>query len=133
MLMRNYKSSLPGLIFQWPGSPLVASCQYCLQNSQTRRSGWRNISARLLLLLSTGLFCRVASFIMLTLHSVPCTKHIKKVWFGAGTGTHWKKREICVSEHESVRMIDLQSVRLGRSGLLNEIINLGYSWDQGYS
>ena len=70
---------------------------------------------------------------MLALHSVPGRKHIKKVWFGAGTGTCWKKREICVSEHESVRMIDLQSVRLGRSALVSEIINLGYSRDQSYS
>ena len=35
------------------------------------------------------------------------------MWFGAGTGTHWKRLEICVSERES----DLQSVRLGRSDI----------------
>ena len=60
-----------------------------------------------------NLFCSApfSSCSVLALHSVPCTKHIKRVWFGAGNGMCWKRCEICVSEREN----HLQSVRLGRS------------------
>ena len=48
--------------------------------------------------------CSVSLCSVLALHSVPCTKRIKKVWFRTGTGTHLKRHEICVSECEHVRM-----------------------------